>query len=349
MRKLSLGHKWLLDDDVFVIAEIGSNHMGDPDTCEKMIIEAAKCGADAVKLQKRNNEVMFTKTGYSMPYTNETSYGPTYGAHRDYLDWFGRYEFARFQGIAEKYGIILFSTAFEEESAGFLHRIKNPIYKIASCDVRNIPLVKKIAKFQKPMIISTGGASMADIERLTDAIDPINENYAILHCISSYPNTDEVLNLNIIPKLRYKYMDKLIGFSSHHPGILPLTIARSLGASIFEVHFTLNRGARGTDHGFSMEPRGLETICQDLKRVKIMQGKAVKDVLQEEKDGFIVKMGKSIYPARSLYTSAIIQEEDIAIKAPATGMQPYEIDDVIGHELLNDVSTDTAFRKEWLK
>lgn len=349
MRKLTIGRRILTEDECFVIAEIGSNHVGDPDLCEKMIITAARCGADAVKMQKRDNSFMFTKTALARPYDNDFSYGKTYGEHRQHLDWFGEKEFIRFKTVAEKHGILFFATPFEEKSADFLRGLDIPLWKIASCDVTNLPLVKKVASYGDPVIISTGGASMADIITLTNEIGAINRNFALLHCISTYPNDDSQLNLNFIRTLRDFYPTKLIGFSSHHPGIEPLIIARTIGASIFEVHFTLNRGARGTDHGFSMEPRGLETLCQDLRRVNIMLGSSEKRVLEVEKTGFVAKMGKGIYVNRPLTRGSRIGESDIIIKSPAGGVKPSEINRVVGSILLNDMSTSDPLTWENVK
>lgn len=346
MRELKIGNRVLTEDDCFIIAEIGANHMGDPDLCEKMIIEAAKCGVDAVKMQKRNNKKMFTKTALSKPYANELSYGATYGEHREYLDWFGKKEFVRFKTLAEKYGVIFFATPFEEDSVDFLQKIDVQLWKIASCDVTNLPLLRKVAAYQQPMIVSTGGATMHEIVTMFDTIYPINCNFTILHCVSTYPNEDSALNLKFIEHLRQKFPYNIIGFSSHHPGILPLIVARTLGASIFEVHFTMNRGQNGTDHGFSMEPRGLRTICQDLKRIKTMLGKQFKDVYQEEKDGFIKKMGKSIYVNRGMVKGEMLKREDLCLKSPANGLKPSELDGIVGKTLISDLSTGIAIKKE---
>jgi len=346
MRELKIGNRIISDNDVFVIAEIGANHMGDPNLCERMIVEAAKCGVDAVKMQKRNNKAMFTKTALSKPYDNELSYGKTYGEHREYLDWFGRKEFLRFKIIAEKYGVIFFATPFEEDSAEFLHGLGVVLWKIASCDATNIPLIKKIAEYQQPMIISTGGATMEEITTLFDAIYPINSNFALLHCISTYPNQDISLNLKFISYLRDKFPFTPIGFSSHHPGILPLMVARTIGANIFEVHFTLNRGERGTDHGFSMEPRGLGLICQDLKRINVMLGSQEKIVSSAETDGFIKKMGKSVYVNRQMMAGEVLDRKVLCVKSPAGGIKPSEMEDIIGKRLIGDYSTGIPLQKE---
>ena len=346
MRELKIGTRIITDDDCFVIAEIGANHGGDPDLCEKMIIAAAKCGVDAVKMQKRNNKEMFTKTALAAPYANDLSYGATYGEHREHLDWFGKKEFLRFKAVAEKYGVIFFATPFEEDSADFLRDIGVPLWKIASCDVTNLPLVRKVAEYGQPMIISTGGATLDEIQALWRAIHKINDNFAFLHCISTYPNQDNTLSLQFIQQLRDMFISQPIGFSSPHPGILPLMVARTLGASIFEVHFTLNRGERGTDHGFSMEPRGLDTICQDLKRIKVMLGTGGKAVMPQEKEGFIRKMGKSIYVNRQMMAGEVLDRGVLCVKSPAGGLPPSELDEIVGKRLLNDFSTGIALQKE---
>ena len=350
MRTLELAGRTLTDDDVFVVAEIGANHMGDPDICEQMIVEAAKCGADAVKLQKRNNREMFTKGALEKPYQNELSYGATYGEHREYLDWFGDMEYRHFKNVADKHGVLLFATPFEQDSALFLDKIGIGLFKIASCDVKNVPFVRFVASFCKPMLISTGGASVDDIERLYNAIYPVNPNFAFLHCVSLYPNTDDCLNLNVLRWFLDEYPEHLAGFSSHHAGILPLMVARTLGASIFEVHFTLNRGWRGTDHGFSVEPRGLETLCTDLKRVSVMMGNGYKFVHPDETTGFVSKMGKGIYLNKPLPAGHIIREIDICIKSPSgDGFQPYEVGEVVGGTLVADCATGINLGREWLK
>jgi len=342
MRKLDLPGRRLTDRDTFIIAEIGSNHMGDPDVCEQLIIAAARAGVDAVKMQKRDNRAMFTKTALAKPYENEFSYGKTYGEHRERLDWFGLPEFRRFKGVAQKYGVMFFATPFEESSVRFLQKLMPPMWKVASCDVTNLPLVKMIARQGDAMLISTGGASREDIQRLADAIDPINPNFALMHCVSLYPNRDEDLNLGMISTLREMFPDKLIGFSSHHPGILPLLLARSFGASIFEAHLTLSRANIGTDHGFSLEPRGLEKACEDLRRVRTMVGLRNKPLSEAERGGFVVKMGKGLYLSKPKCAGDVIERDDLIIKSPAGGLKPYDFDSVIGKHLLEDCSTGVS-------
>ena len=347
MPALVLESRVITGEDCFVVAEIGANHMGEASRCEVMIESAAVCGADAVKFQKRDNRLMFTEAAYNAPYDNDLSYGRTYGEHREYLDWFGKKEYDRFRAVADKHGILLFATPFEERSADFLYRQDMPLYKIASCDVNNHPLVKHVASFDKPMIISTGGAEFDEIAGLVEEIDKINNNYAILHCISTYPNEDAQLNLETIPFLA-KEFGKIVGLSSHHPGLLPHYIARTLGANIFEAHFTLNRGSRGTDHGFSLEPQGLRTLCKDLKRIPGMRGEYGKFVLEEERAGFIKKMGKGIYLRQAYKAGQVIVERDLVMRSPAGGYQPYEMDKVVGQRTARAVSVDEPLAGDML-
>jgi N-acetylneuraminate synthase/sialic acid synthase len=161
------------------------------------------------------------------------------------------------------------------------------------------------------MIISTGGASIKKIEQIYDLVSQYHDNFAFLHCVSTYPNIDCQLNLEVIETLRVMFPNILIGFSSHHSGILPLVIARTLGASIIEVHFTMNRSWRGTDHGFSIEPKGLTQLVEDIHRVSVMIGNGDKEVLSEEISGFVKKLGKGIYVKRPMKAGERIGKHDL--------------------------------------
>ena len=187
MRKLALDGKVIQDNsDCYIIAEIGHNHQGKLETAKEMFRVAKECGADAVKLQKRDNRSLFTKAGYSKPYDNPNSYGETYGEHREFLE-FGWIEYKELMDYADEIGISIFSTAFDFASADFLAKLDIPIFKIASGDLKNIPLLTHVAEFQKPMIISTGGGTMEDVNRAYDAIMPINQQLCILQCTAGYP------------------------------------------------------------------------------------------------------------------------------------------------------------------
>jgi N-acetylneuraminate synthase/sialic acid synthase len=329
MRKLTIDGKVIQDDsNCYVIAEIGHNHQGKLETAKEMFKVAKECGADAVKLQKRNNRELFTTAGYNKPYDNSNSYGATYGEHREFLE-FGETEFKELKAYASEIGITMFATAFDFSSADFLENLDMPAYKMASGDLKNIPLLTHVAKFQKPMIISTGGGTMEDVNRAYDAIMPINQQLCILQCTAGYPADFDELNLSVINTFRERFTNTTIGLSSHDNGIAMALAAYMMGARLVEKHFTLNHTLKGTDHAFSLEPTGFRKMVRDLERVKVAIGNGVKQTYDSEVAP-IIKMGKKLVVARDLSAGHTIQREDVAIKSPGDALPPYEIDKIIG-------------------
>jgi sialic acid synthase len=328
MRKLLLDGKVIQDNsDCYTIAEIGHNHQGKIETAMEMFRVAKECGADAVKLQKRDNRSLFTKAGYTRSYDNPNSYGETYGEHREFLE-FGQDEYKELIDYTKEIGVTLFATAFDFNSADFLANLDMPIYKLASGDLKNIPLLTHIAEIQKPMIISTGGGTMEDVNRAYDAVMPINQQLCILQCTAGYPAEFDELNLNVITTFRERFPNTTIGLSSHDNGISMSVAAYMLGARVVEKHFTLNHTMKGTDHAFSLEPTGFRKLVRDLQRTRVAMGDGVKRVYESEVKP-ITNMGKKMVAARDLPAGHMIQREDIAIKSPGDGLPPYEINKVI--------------------
>ncbi len=324
--------------DCYVIAEIGQNHQGDVETCKKLFDAAKFCGANAVKIQKRNNFKLYTKEMFDSPYNSENAFAETYGTHREALE-FNREQYQELIDYAKEIGIMFFATAWDYDSADFLESLDMPAYKMASGDIINTPLLKYIAKFGKPMIISTGGATMEDVKRAYDAIYPINQQLAILQCTAGYPPAWEELNLNVITTLRKEFPKVVIGFSSHDNGIAMAVAGYALGARIIEKHFTLNRAMKGTDHAFSLERSGLEKMVRDLKRCRIAMGDGVKQrYASEEKP--LYKMGKKLVIAHDLPAGHVLTEKDIAYKSPNDGLPPYAVYDIIGKRLKHSVKED---------
>jgi N-acetylneuraminate synthase/sialic acid synthase len=339
MRKLTIDGKVIQDDgDCYVIAEIGHNHQGKLETAKEMFKVAKESGADAVKLQKRNNRELFTRAGYEKPYDNPNSYGATYGEHREFLE-FGGIEYKELMDYANEIGVTMFATAFDFGSADFLAKLDMPAYKIASGDLKNIPLLTHIAEFQKPMILSTGGGTMDDVNRAYDSIMPINQQLSILQCTAGYPAEFSELNLAVITTFRERFPSTVIGLSSHDNGIAMAVAAYMLGARIVEKHFTLNHTWKGTDHAFSLEPIGFRKMVRDLERVKVAIGDGVKQTYDSEKNP-IIKMGKKLVAARDLPAGCTIRREDIALKSPGDGLPPYELDKVIGRVTRRDLKED---------
>ncbi|MGE0444013.1 MAG: N-acetylneuraminate synthase family protein [Vicinamibacterales bacterium] len=322
----------------YVIAEIGHNHQGSLDKARELFKAAQEAGAHAVKLQKRDNRGLYTRAAYNKPYDNENSFGATYGEHREFLE-FGQREYTELQAYARELGVDFFSTAFDLASADFLASLDVPAYKIASGDLKSTPLLKHVASFGKPMIVSTGGAEIDDVQRAYDTIMPINPQLAILQCTAGYPAAFEELDLRVIATYRERFPGAVIGFSSHDNGIAMPVAAFMLGSRIVEKHFTLNRASKGTDHAFSLEPLGLKKMVRDLDRTFKAMGDGTKKIYESERAP-IVKMGKSLVIARDLPAGHVLRAEDIVMKSPGGGIPPYELDTVLGRVTLKDLYED---------
>ena len=328
-RELTIdGHRIADDTDCYVIAEIGHNHQGSLDRARELFREAKLAGAHAVKLQKRHNRGLYTRAAYDKSYDNENSFGSTYGEHREFLE-FELKEYTALQAYAKELGVDFFATAFDLHSADFLNRLDVPAFKIASGDLKSTPLLKHVARMGKPMIISTGGALIEDVQRAYDAVMPINPQLAILQCTAGYPAAFDELDLRVIATYRERFPGAVIGFSSHDNGIAMPVAAYMLGARIVEKHFTLNRAMKGTDHAFSLEPVGLRKMVRDLDRTFKAMGNGEKKIYESEKAP-IVKMGKSLVVARDLPSGHVLTAADIVMKSPGGGIPPYELDSVLG-------------------
>jgi sialic acid synthase len=325
--------------DCYVIAEIGHNHQGSVEQAKAMLTMAKDCGANAVKVQKRSNRTLYTREFFEQPYDNEFSFGPTYGEHREALE-LGRDAYVELQRYAREIGITFFATPFDVESADFLAELDMPAYKFASADLLNTPLLRHVASFGKPMLISTGGATMDDIDRAVEAVRPLNDQLCILQCTAAYPCETEDLHLSVITTLRERYPDFVIGLSDHQSGISMALVAYMLGARVIEKHFTLNHAWKGTDHAFSLMPEGLRKLVRDLQRVPEALGDGVKRPLPVEEKP-LEKMGKKLVASRDLELGHVLAAEDIAIKSPADGgLPPYELDRLVGRRLRRPVASE---------
>jgi sialic acid synthase len=320
------------DRECYVIAEVGHNHQGDVEQAKRLIDAAKECGVNAVKLQKRANRSLYTRDFYEQPYDNELSFGRTYGEHREALE-LGADAYRELLRHARDVGVTLFATAFDFESADLLAELGVPAFKFASGDLRNTPLQRHVAGFGKPMFLSTGGGTLADVERAVDTIVPLNDQLCVMQCTAAYPASVEDLNLNVITTLRERFPDLVVGLSDHQNGIAMALVAYMLGARVIEKHFTLDHALKGRDHAFSLMPEGMRRLVRDLHRVPDALGDATKRPLPIEADP-IEKMGKKLVAAHELEQGHVLTAGDLAIKSPADGgLPPYELDRLVGRRL----------------
>ena len=344
-RELRIGADVINDrSECYVVAEVGHNHQGSVEKARELFRAAKECGVNAVKLQKRENASLYTKALYDQVYDNEHSFGATYGAHREALE-FGRGEYAELKAYAAELGVTFFATAFDFESADFLASLDMPAYKLASGDLKNIPLLKHVARIGKPLIVSTGGGAMEDVRRAYDEVMSLNQQLCLLQCTASYPVEPEHMNLQVITKYRELFPEIVIGLSDHQNGIAMADVAYLLGARVIEKHFTLNRAWKGSDHAYSLEPVGMRKLVRDLRRVRVALGDGVKQPLPCETKP-LFKMGKKLVVASDLPAGHVLTRSDIAIKSPNDGLPPSELDRIIGRALRRPLRADDSILLE---
>ena len=325
-------------ETAYCIAEIGHNHGGDIERCKEMILAAKKCGVDAVKLQKRDSQSLFTKELYGRTMRGQDAYGKTFGEHWEALELsFEQYK--ELKEYAGRVGLTFFATAFDFVSVDFLEKLGVPCYKIASGDLLNTPLQKYIAGTGKPVILSTGGGSYEDVSRAYETVMRINKNLVLMQCTISYPCEPQDIHLSVIGEYKKRYPDIVIGFSDHFIGKMFGPPAYVLGARVFEKHFTLNKHWKGTNHWFSLEQEDMAKYVRDIHNV-VLAMNSEKNVLECEIEP-LYERGKKLIAARKVKAGEVLTEADIRIVSPNDGLSPYEIDNFIGKKLKQDLEEES--------
>lgn len=341
-RRLVIDGREISDDSAcYVIAEIGHNHQGSVEKALRLIEAAHRAGADAVKVQKRDNRTLYTREFFERPYSGVNSFGPTYGAHRETLE-LDRAAFVELQAYARELGIAFFATPFDVPSLELLAELDVPAYKVASGDVRNTPLLDRIAQTGKPVILSTGGAELEDVEHAYERLRAGTDAVAVLQCTVGYPARWSELDLRVIRSYRALFPDAVVGFSAHDNGGSSAAIAAyALGARIVEKHVTLDRSYRGTDQRFSLEPPMLMELVEELGRVRMALGSQAKRVHDSEREPWL-KMAKKIVVDCDLRAGHVVRWEDLAFRSPGDGLAPSEASRVVGRTLRRPLARDMA-------
>tara|TARA_R110001592_G_scaffold92047_1_gene268772 strand:+ start:1319 stop:2359 length:1041 start_codon:yes stop_codon:yes gene_type:complete len=327
-----------------IIGEIGQNHNGSIDNAKKLIDMCHLCNIKLVKFQKRDINSEFTKEAYNKPYENKNSFGKIYGEHREYLE-LSKEQHKELKEYSNNKGIIYFCTPCDIPSLNIMEEIGCPFYKVASRDITNIPLLKKLGELNKSVIISTGMADYEDIDLALKTLNLPTNKVIIMQCTSEYPCPPQNCNLNVITTFKQKY-DNVIGFSDHSDGILAPTIACLLGAKIIEKHITLDRCMKGTDQPGSFEFIGLQKLQKYIQTIPIMLGtfdKKVENNVLSSKN----KLMKSLTSSCNINKGEVITEEMICLKCPGNGILWKNMDKVIGKVANINIDEDTTLNEEW--
>lgn len=327
---------------ITIIAEAGVNHNGSISIAKKLIKAAKFTGADYVKFQSFKPKELCTyyakKTSYQFKTTNK---------NESMLKMLKKYElkakdFIKLKKFANKTNIKIISTAFDFESAKELNKIGIPIFKTASSDVTNLPLLKLISSFKKPMIISTGRSYLSEVKEAINIIKKQNKRYSILHCVSNYPTDFNDLNLNVINQLKKKFKCE-IGFSDHTDGIHASLAAICSGATIIEKHITLNRNMKGPDHSSSLEPNQFKEMVSCIRDIEKAFGNKIKKPAVSEMKGRNTSM-KSLVANKNIYKGEIFDIDNISIKRPGTGLKPKFYFKILGKKSKRDIKFDQLIK-----
>lgn len=338
------GVKISQDATPYVIAELSANHNGSIETALKLIFEAKKAGASAIKLQTYTADTLTlnsTKEDFQINdglWKGKTLYELYQNA---YLPWEWHEELFNY---AKKIGITIFSSPFDQSAVDFLENLNAPAYKIASFEAVDLPLIKYVAATKKPLIISTG---MANEEEIQEAIGTAKENgcteLAVLHCVSGYPAPAEDYNLKTLVDMRDKF-GVVTGLSDHTLGNATAIASVALGGAIIEKHFTLDRSFGGPDDSFSLEPKELQALCADAKAAWSAIGTVNYGRKSSEQGN--VKFRRSLYYVNDILEGDIINKEDIKSVRPGYGLPPKCFDEIVGKKTLKSLKKNTPVKRD---
>jgi N-acetylneuraminate synthase len=324
---------------VFVVAEAGVNHNGDMAVAEGLIDVAAEAGADAVKFQTFRTESLVSRAAPKAAYQRENT-----GSREGQDSMLRPLELSpdqhvRLRDRCAKRGILFFSTPFDAASADFLEDLGVPLFKIPSGDITNLPFLSHVAAKRRPIILSTGMSTLAEVEQAVAAIrDAGNPPLALLHCVSAYPAKPSEMNLRAMDTLRAAF-GCTVGLSDHALGIEVAVAAVALGASIIEKHFTLDKNLPGPDHRASLEPAELRQLVASARAVESALGDGVKKPAPSELDTRSVAR-KSLVAARAISVGEKLTADAVVVKRPGTGISPADLPKALGRPVRRQLTAD---------
>jgi len=331
---------------VFIVAEIGANHNGDLALARKLVEAAADAGVDAVKFQ--------TYRAADLVADGEriVTWGPPgnqraepvgrmfdrlslpFEAHKDLFD------------LARRLGLVAFSTPFSLEAARFLADLAVPCFKIASSDVTYLDLLRAVAAFNKPVLLSTGKSTLGEVDRAVTTLAQAGcKEIGLLHCVGKYPAPLEDTNLRVISTLSAIYPNAIIGYSDHSQGTTACLGAVTLGAKVVEKHFTLSCDSEGPDHWFSADPEEMKRLVKEIRALESALGMPWKRVLPCEEQGRNLAT-RSLVLAKSVRAGTAITESHLKVLRPGWGIHPHDKEKVVGLKVNQDLPAGTVLKWE---
>ena len=324
-----------------IIAEAGVNHNGDMRLAKELIEASAMAGADYVKFQSFKADSLVTKNAEQAKYQKENT--KIIESQFNMLKKLELSNANHFELISEcnKYNIGFLTSAFDKDGINFIKTLNVDFLKIPSGEITNLPYLKLAATFEKPLILSTGMSTLAEIDKAINILKKYGNDRRdinILHCITEYPAPKELINLNFINTLK-KCFGLTVGYSDHTLGIEIAIAAVALGAEIIEKHITLDKDLYGPDHKASLNPKEFKTMVNAIRNVEKSLGSGIKKVTDIEIENARVAR-KSLVAKSKIMKGEFFTKENVAIKRPGTGISPMRIDEIIGTKSKNSYNPD---------
>ena len=332
-----------MKNQTIIIAEAGVNHNGSLELAKLLVREAANAGVDYIKFQTFHAEKCISKFAEKAEYQKNNTGKPT----ESQLEMVKKLELSeddhlQLIELCEQLGVKFFSTAFDIESIDFLHSLKIGLWKIPSGEITNYPLLKKIASYNEPVIMSTG---MCEVTEIKNAIDLLvksglnRDKIILLHCNTEYPTPFEDVDLKAMDSLKREF-NLEVGYSDHTKGIEVPIAAVALGASVIEKHFTLDCNMEGPDHKASLEPDELKAMVSAIRNIELaISGDGKKHVSNSERKNISIAR-KSIVASRDIKKGEILSELNLTVKRPGNGISPMMWEQVVGTYATKDFTED---------
>ncbi len=337
-----------MNKKTFIIAELSANHNSDLNIALETIRAAKRTGADAIKIQTYTADTLtidskneYFKINHGTAWDGEYLYDLY---KRAYTPWEWHSDIFR---VAKEEGIICFSSPFDNTAIDLLEKLKTPIYKIASFEIQDIPLIEYAASKGKPMIISTGIAEIEDIELAIETCKKVgNNDITILKCTSAYPADPKDANLLSIPDIKSRFGVK-VGLSDHTIGIEAPVVATTLGATVIEKHFILDKSIGGPDAHFSLDEQEFSNMVKAVRIAEQMMGKV--DYEMTEKKQKSRQFSRSLFVTKDVISGEKITNENVRSIRPGFGMHPKFLSEIIGKEFTSDIEKGTPMSFDLIK
>ena len=321
---------------IFIIAEAGVNHNGSLEVAKKLVDKAKEAGADCVKFQTFKAENVVNKSAKKAKYQIENTKN-----NDSQLEMIKKFElsfddFKELKSYCDKKEIMFLSTPFDLESVEFLHNMNLGLFKIPSGEITNLPYLRKINSYKNDVILSTG---MSTLDEIKEALNILSDcKMSLLHCTTQYPTPYNSVNMNAMLTLKKEFHLKT-GYSDHTQGIEIAVMAAAMGAEIIEKHFTLDKNMDGPDHKASLEPNELKQMVQAIRNVEMAFGSGIKEVQETERENMEIAR-KSIVAKCKIKKGEVLNEKNLTVKRPGSGISPMKWDEMIGKIAQKDYFED---------